>query len=144
MNKAKTLFHYGSYAQYPLMGIALLFIFRPYFEGFDSFWQNFNQALIFAGLGISFSTLQDTRKTQNNFSKKIWESPSKGKVALAVIFLIATGFMAFGLYGLHVSQNDILREISFGILVLGIGYVGILKSAIEMFENHRKDKNSGI
>lgn len=140
MNKARTLFHYISYAQYPLLGIALLFAFRPYFEGFDSFWQNLNQALIFAGLGISFSTLQDTRKTQNNFSKKIWESPLKGKVALAVIFLMATGFMALGLYGLHVSQNNILKEVSFGILVLGIGYVGILKSAIELFENHRKDK----
>jgi hypothetical protein len=139
MNKAKTLFHYISYVQYPLLGIALLFVFKPYFEGFGSFWQNLNQALIFAGLGISFSTLQDTRKTQNNFSKKVWESPSKGKAALAVIFLIAISFMAFGLYGLHVSKNEILKEVSFGILVLGIGYVGILKSAIEMFENHRKD-----
>lgn len=28
-----------------------------------------------------------------------------------------------------------------GVIVLGIGMIGVLKGAIEMFENHRKDKN---
>lgn len=139
MNNVKKLFHPISYVQYPLMLIALFYTFVPYFRGFDVFWQSINQALIFAGLAISFSTLQDTTKTQNNFSKKIWEDPKKGSRALMVIFISALAMLAFGLYGFFVAKNGIVKEVAFGTLMLGIGYLGLLKSAIEMFENHRID-----
>ena len=42
------------------------------------------------------------------------------------------------------SKDEIPKNITFGILVLGIGVIGMLKSAIEMFENHRKDKNANV
>lgn len=141
MRNVKNLFHKISYLQYPLMLIALFYTFVPYISGFDVFWQSINQALIFAGLGISFSTLQDTTKTQNNFSKKIWEDPKKGQRALMFIFISALAMLAFGLYGFFVAKNGIVKEVAFGTLMLGIGYIGLLKSAIEMFENHRKDRN---
>ena len=64
--KIKLLFHYISYLQYPLMLIALYFAFKPYFNGLeitnekiDLIFRNLNNMLIFMGLGISFSTLQD-------------------------------------------------------------------------------------
>lgn len=141
MNNTKNIFHSISYVQYPLMMIALFHTFVPYFYGFDAFWPSINQALIFAGLAISFSTLQDTTKTQNDFSKRIWQDPKKGKRALALISLSALAMLAFGMYGFYVSRNEIVKEVAFGLMMLGIGYVGLLKSAIEMFENHRSDKS---
>lgn len=128
-----------SYVQYPLMLIAVFYTVVPYVSGFDVFWSSINQALIFAGLAISFSTLQDTQKTQNDFSKKIWQSPKKGRRALMFIFIMALAMLAFGLYGFFVAKDGVVKEVAFGTLMLGIGYIGLLKSAIEMFENHRMD-----
>ncbi len=141
MDNIKNMFHKISYVQYPLMLIALFYSFLPYIQGFDTFWSSINQALIFAGLGISFSTLQDTTKTQNNFSKKIWQHPKKGRRALLLIFISASVMLLFGLYGFMVAKTGIIKEVAFGTLMLGIGYIGLLKSAIEMYENHRTDKN---
>lgn len=140
MNNFKNLFHSISYVQYPLMLIALFYTLTPYINGFDVFWQSINQALIFAGLGISFSTLQDTTKTQNNFSKKIWENHKKGQRALMLIFIVALIMLTVGLYGFFVARDGVVKEVAFGTLMLGIAYIGLLKSAIEMFENHRTDK----
>ncbi len=142
MNSVKHLFHKISYVQYPLMLIALFYTLVPYFKGFEVFWPSINQALIFAGLAISFSTLQDTTKTQNNFSKKIWENPKKGQRALMFIFVSALAMLALGLYGFFVAKDGIVKEVAFGTLMLGIGYIGLLKSAIEMFENHRLDRTA--
>lgn len=142
MDNIKNVFHKISYVQYPLILIALFYSFLPYVRGFDIFWPSINQALIFAGLGISFSTLQDTTKTQNNFSKKIWENPKKGRRVLIFIFIFAMAMMSFGVYGFFVAKEGIVKEVAFGTLMLGVGYIGLLKSAIEMYENHRTDKNS--
>lgn len=142
MDNIKNVFHKISYVQYPLILIALFYSFLPYVRGFDIFWPSINQALIFAGLGISFSTLQDTTKTQNNFSKKIWENPKKGRRVLIFIFIFAMAMMGFGVYGFFVAKEGIVKEVAFGTLMLGVGYIGLLKSAIEMYENHRTDKNS--
>lgn len=144
MHNVKNLFHAISYVQYPLMLIAVAYTIVPYVQGFDVFWPSINQALIFAGLGISFSTLQDTSKTQNNFSKKIWQDPVKGQRALMFIFLSALAMLVFGVYGFFIAKDGIVKEVAFGTLMLGIGYIGLLKSAIEMFENHRADRKSAV
>jgi hypothetical protein len=137
MGKVKQLFHAISYLQYPLLLIAMGYVVYPYFAGFDTFWTSINNALIFSGLAISFSTLQDTTKTQNNFSKKIWEDPRKGMLALMVISGTTLLFLALGMFGFFVSKGGILKEVSFGALMLGLGYFGLLKAAIEMHEHHR-------
>ncbi len=141
MGKVKQIFHIISYLQYPLLLVALGYMAQPYFAGLDTFWQTFwpsvNNALIFSGLAISFSTLQDTTKTQNNFSKKIWENPRKGMLALWVISATTLAFLAVGMYGLYVSRGGVVKEVSIGVLMLGLGYVGLLKTAIEMHEHHR-------
>ena len=133
----KQSFQVISYLQYPLLLIALGYTLAPYFQGFDTFWPSINQALVFAGLGISFSTLQDTGKTQNNFSRKIWQDPRKGKRVLMLMSLTALALLCFGLYGWLVAKPGIAKEVAFGTLMLGIGYIGLLKSAIEMHEHHR-------
>ena len=137
MGKVKQLFQTISYLQYPLLLVALGYVVYPYFAGFETFWTSINSALIFSGLAISFSTLQDITKTQNNFSKKIWEDPRKGMLALMVISGTTLLFLALGMFGFFVSKGGILKEVSFGVLMLGLGYVGLLKAAIEMHEHHR-------
>ena len=137
MGKVKQTFQAISYLQYPLMLAGLGWMVYPYFAGFDTFWTSLNNALVFMGLGISFSTLQDTTKTQNNFSRKIWEDPRKGMMALIVISGTTVVFLAVGMFGFFLSEGGILKEVSFGTLMLGLGYVGLLKSAIEMHEHHR-------
>ncbi|KAF1718013.1 hypothetical protein CSC74_03695 [Pseudoxanthomonas yeongjuensis] len=137
MGKVKQLFQIISYLQYPLLLIALGYMVYPYFIGFDTFWPSLNNALIFSGLGVGFSTLQDTTKTQNEFSKKVWQSPRKGMIALVAISATTLIFLLLGIYGLYVAKGGILKEVSFGVLTLGLGYVGLLKAAIEMHEHHR-------
>ena len=130
------------------MLVALIFLFKPYSMGIDYimehpnlFFENLNTVLIFMGLGTSFSSLQDTTKTQNNFSKRIWESPTKGKIFIALLCLLILFFLIIGLTGYLTINRGILRNISVGMIVFGLGMFGFLKAAIEMFENHRKDKN---
>ncbi|HEU4775267.1 MAG TPA: hypothetical protein VFS95_00495 [Telluria sp.] len=137
MVNVKRLFQVISYLQYPLMLVALGYMLYPYFAGFDTLWTSINNVLIFFGLAISFSTLQDTTKTQNNFSKKVWEDPRKGMFALMLISGSTLLFLALGMFGILFSKGGILKEVSFGVLMLGLSYIGLLKSAIEMHEHHR-------
>lgn len=137
MRNVKQLFQIISYLQYPLLLVALGYMVYPYLAGFDKFWPTVNNGLIFAGLAVGFSTLQDTTRTQNNFSKKVWQDPRKGMFALGVIGGTTLLFLVLGMYGLYVAKPGILKEVSFGTLTLGLSYVGLLKAAIEMHEHHR-------
>jgi len=145
----KLLFQYISYLQYPLMLVALYFSFIPYLSGLEKLrenptllFDNLNSALIFMGLGISFSSLQDTTKTQNKLSLNIWQNPKKGKIAIILMCMMILLFLLFGLIGYFSSEKGVLKDMSVGIIVLALGMFGFLKSAIEMFENHRKDKSN--
>lgn len=138
MKNARQTFHIISYVQYPLMLLALAFAIRPYLTGFDSIWHDFKYLLIFAGLGISFSTLQDTTKVQNTVSRKVWEDAKKSRIMLLLMLTMALSFILFGMFGFFVTANANIQEIAIGMVVLGIGLIGMLKSAIEMAEHHRK------
>ena len=144
----KSTFHYISYLQYPLILIALYFALSPYMMGMeklrenpDLIFENLNNLLIFMGLAVSFSSLQDTTKTQNNFSKKIWENPKNGKITIITMSVMIMLILIMGLIGYLNVNNGILKNLAVGLIVLGLGMFGFLKGTIEMFENHRKDKN---
>lgn len=136
-----------SYLQYPLMALGLFFSVKPYFKGFEYLAENpnivfvnYNYVLIFMGLGISFSTLQDTSKMQNEFSRKIWKNPKKGKIVILIICGLVLECLIFGIFGYFFSDIQMLQELSFGLIVFGIGLIGFLKTALEVFENHREDR----
>lgn len=143
MKDPKKIFHFVSYLQYPIMAASLIF-YVPFLISMvnqSPDWGALNNMLILIGLGLSFSTLQDTTTTQNKFSEKIWKSPKKGRYM--IVFMAAFAFLLIvsGSIFLFLSQDDLTNSVAVGVLVLGIGYVGILKSGIEMYENHRVDKN---
>ncbi|MBT8219177.1 MAG: hypothetical protein KJP00_05110 [Bacteroidia bacterium] len=142
MPNTKLLFHYLSYLQYPIMLIAVLFALQPYFNEFENFLSSINNMLIFMGLGISFSTLQDTQKTQNEMSLKIWSNPKKGRRFLIFMGILTLAFLVTGVVSIFLAEDSKIAEVGFGILVVGIGLLGMLKSGSEMFEHHRIDKTS--
>ena len=143
MKSPKDIFHLVSYAQYAFIFGAVYFLY-PYImsaaEG-NLDWSSLNKMFIFMGIGISLSTLQDTSKTQNEASRKIWEDPKKGKIFLITLSIATLVLILIGLFSLFRLSSIIPEDISLGLIVLGIGLVGMLKAAGEMFENHRKDKN---
>lgn len=143
MNRIKDFFNLLSYLQYPLVGVSLVYyglFMLSLVEGAIN-WGLLNYTLLFYGIAISFSTLQDTRKTQNKLSEKVWKSPRRGKIFLALVSLLTFGFIAGGLFGVLYSRQPIHQELALGLTVLGIGLIGLLKAAVEMFEHHRIDKN---
>jgi len=142
MKNTRQFFHFLSYVQYPLMIVVLYYYVQVIISiaNRDPDWSALNSALIFLGILVGFSTLQDTTKTQNKISRKIWESPIKGRIALWTISVLVLLFLISGLTGFLSSRENIHKEVTFGLIVLGIGMLGMLKGAIEMFENHRKDR----
>ena len=140
MERTRKIFHLVSYLQYPFVIAGSWFIISPLIFKTGDFWQGYNNALIFFGLGISLSTLQDTSKTQNSFSKKVWESPRKGKFFIGMFSVAILIFLGAGLYFYLKETESIMKEVSIGLIVLGIGSISMLKSMIEMREHHRKDK----
>lgn len=138
MKNAVRFFHTISYLQYPLMLVAIYFMLQPYFNGFQDAPAFINKGLVFVGLGISFSTLQDTTKTQNKISLKIYQNPRYAKMFIIAMVILILFFIVSGLFGLFSIEDSQLSEMAFGMIVLGIGMIGMLKAVIEMAENHRK------
>lgn len=143
MKKIKQIFHIISYGQYPLMLVASFFIMKPFLNGKDYIASNpeivfeyYNYALIFIGITISLSTLQDPTKVSLKFEKKIWRNPKIGKFVLILIALLVLVFFTYGFIGF---MNDKLTdEFSYGSIVLGIGLIGYIRFLIDVFEYHRK------
>ena len=75
----RNFFQKISYLQYPLMLLALYYIFQTYLVGFDRIWENYNFGLLFMGLAISFSTLQTQLKPKIIFLRKFGRTLRKGK-----------------------------------------------------------------
>jgi hypothetical protein len=103
----------------------------------------YNSMLLYAGVGVGMSSLQDPTKTQNKASRKVWESPRKGRVVLGVIALQALLPIVLGLLGAALVDSTALSQLSLGMVAFGLGMIGLLKTAIEMREHHRLDKQVG-
>ena len=144
MKHAKQLFQYISYLQYPLMLIGLYYVYLPLFNDFQSLWVDYNKSLIFFGLAISFSTLQDSQKTQNKLAKRIWENRKYSKIFLTYLAFITLIILILGLYSLFTPSYPKLNELSFGIIAVGIGLIGVLKSALEMADYHQSKTSATI
>ena len=96
--------------------------------------------LIIMGLSISFSTLQDTYKVQNKFSKKVWQSPIKAQKLIIGLSLAISLTISTGVFFYFNAINSAIKKDSFGLIVFSIRLIGLLKSAIEIFEKNRRDK----
>ncbi len=141
MKNSTEVFHKISYLQYPLMAVVLYYIMTPYFNGFKIDLDAYNKALVFMGISVTFSTLQDTTKTQNKLSLRIFQNPSYSRIFLILIACLILFFLGAGITGMLGSEDKKLNEVAFGMIIFGLGLTGLLKSAAEMAQNHRlKDR----
>lgn len=138
MQRAPAVFHAASYLQYPLVLTAAAYVVLGARAAPDARLDAFNTALVFMGLSVSFSTLQDTTTTQNELSRRVWTSPLWGRVFLVALALATAAFIGLGLWGVLGSLPPKLEQLSLGLLALGIGMVGLLKVAGEMFAHHQR------
>lgn len=123
------------------MLVAIVLILYSIITDIQTIFHYFNQALVFMGLGISFSTLQDTTTTQNEISRRVWEDPVKGRRMITVSSISTFVIILLGITGLLSAPDSVIRQLSIGLIAFGIGLIGMLKAMIEMFENHRTDRN---
>lgn len=103
----------------------------------DSLLSNANITLMLMGVGVSFSSLQDTSKTQNKLSLRIYQNPRKSKLFLILVIVLIFIFLIAGLIGFFSSSESAISELSIGSIVLAIGMMGMLKAVVEMAEHHK-------
>lgn len=146
-HSARDFFQWLSYLQYPAMLVAVGYMFKSGLAlgssktaGLSVVYDDWNYALLYAGIGIGLSSLQDPRKTQNEMSRRVWQDPRKGRWMLILIAVYALGAMAVGLIGAYRSEDTVVNQLSLGLVAFGLGMVGLLKTAIEMREHHRSDR----
>ena len=143
----KQFFQAVSYLQYPLMVVALFFASKPYFNGLEAikedpsvYFENVNIMLIFMGLGLSFSSLQDTTRVQSKLTRKVYEDPKKGRIFIFSIILMIGFLLVSGLLAYFSTDDKAINELATGLIILSLGMLGFLKAGVEMRENHRLDK----
>ena len=56
-------------------------------------------------------------------------------MVLVIVFIVG------GLYALFASETEIINSLSYGLLSLGVGMLGVLKSAGEMAQYHSESIN---
>lgn len=137
MKKLKRTFHLLSLLQHPFGFAAMVYyviFIISLFKG-EVDWFVMNNILLLVGLSMSFATLQDTSKVKGKFSKKIWSNRKLGAIALMLIVLLAIMFIAFGLNFYFLKNDNGTEKISIGMIVTGIGFIGLLKTSAEIFEN---------
>jgi hypothetical protein len=145
----RDVFQWGSYLQYPALLAALGYMVKSVWSiaavstaHWSPVYDDWNYALLYAGVGIGLSSLQDPTRTQNEMSRRVWQDPRKGRWMLALLAFYALGTMAGGLAGAYLADSTVVNQLSLGLVAFGLGMVGLLKTAIEMREHHRLDRQA--
>ncbi len=145
----RDVFQGVSYLQYPALLVAVGYAVKAVLsvaatgaEGWSPVFDDANYVLLYAGVGIGLSSLQDPARTQNEVSRRVWQDPRKGRWMLALLAFYALGAMVVGLAGAYLADSTVVNQLSLGLVAFGLGMVGLLKTAIEMREHHRLDRQS--
>ena len=143
----RDVFQWVSYLQYPALLVAVgyavkaaLSIATAGADGWSPVFDDANYVLLYAGVGIGLSSLQDPTRTQNDVSRRVWQDPRKGRWMLVLLSFYTLTSMVAGLVGAYLADTTVVNQLSLGLVAFGLGMVGLLKTAIEMREHHRLDK----
>ena len=144
---ARDIFQGLSYLQYPALLVALGYAAKSGWTlamagsgSWAAVYDDWNYVLLYAGIGIGLSSLQDPTRTQNALSKRVWQDPRKGRWMLVLLSFYTVTPMVAGLFGAYLADTTVVNQLSLGLVAFGLGMVGLLKTAIEMREHHRVDK----
>ena len=146
-SSARDIFQTLSYLQYPALLVATAYAAKSGWSsslvkstGWSPVFDDLNYVLLYAGIGIGLSSLQDPTTTQNEISRRVWQDPRKGRWMLILLSTYTLGAMVIGLVGAYMADTTVVNQLSLGLVAFGLGLVGLLKTAIEMREHHRLDK----
>lgn len=65
--------------------------------------------------------------------------PQKEKAMIELIMMLTLFFITMGIFEYFISKFDLLEKVSIGFIVVGLGMFDFLRTAVETFENHRKE-----
>lgn len=144
--RAVDLFQVVSYLQYPALLAALGHTVASVVaasgaatSGWAPVFAQWNYALLYMGIGIGVSSLQDPTRTQNAVSLRVWQDPRKGRWMLILLAGYAVVAMLGGLAGAYMAADTAVNQLSLGLVAVGLGLLGLLKTAMAMREHHRRD-----
>lgn len=129
------LIHSLHYLQYPFLIIGLGYSFKKYFIENSDKWADMNMSLLFFGIGLSFAGFADVKKI-GGWSKKIMRHPRMSKLFIFYSILLSFGLMATGFYAMFQIKNSAFKEVSIGLIVLGIGVISLIKMSVELMESN--------
>ncbi|MCA8948083.1 MAG: hypothetical protein KDE27_01190 [Planctomycetes bacterium] len=132
--RPRDFFHRVSYLQYPVMIAAVAAALRPVLADTTDVVADLNTTLMLMGIGVAFSTLQDTTKVQNEISRRVWSHPRRARFALIAIAGLVVFFLGSGTLLWFFGGERRIAGVAVGLVVFGIGVLGLLKAAIEMAE----------
>jgi len=145
------VFQWVSYLQYPALLAAFGYALSAAFAaasiraaGWGPVYDDWNYVLLYAGVGVGLSSLQDPMRTQNTMSRRVWEDPRKGRWMLTLLSFYGFGALIVGLVGAYMAESTPVSQLSLGLMAFGLGLMGLLKTAIEMREHHRLDRRVDI
>lgn len=145
--EARQLFQWLSYLQYPALMVTLVYtvqaliaMFALKSTGWAPVLDLLNFVLLYGGVAIGLSSLQDPTKTQNKASLRVWQDPAKGRLLLWVLAVYSFIAIVLGLVGASLAKDTAISQLALGLVAFGLGMIGLLKTAIEMREHHRLDR----
>lgn len=140
--ESRQVFQWLGYLRYAALLVALFQAFRPVPDDMQGMAEACNAVLLYAGVGIGMSSLQDPTRTQNTVWRKVWEDPCKGGWMPGVLAMQALLSIALGLLGTVLAGSTVPAQLSLGLVAFGLGMIGLLKTAMEMRGHHRLDKRA--
>lgn len=99
---------------------------------------DYNSALLFLGIALSFTSLADIRK-RTKIGDWVYGKPKNAKRWIVYVCLLVITIFALGIFIRFFSDNDDLKGLSTGVFVLGIGAVGLLRMNLELIKSYQKE-----
>ena len=130
MDKLIKIFHYTSFIKYPILLIGIYFFYKPLFIENSNLFEDYNNGLIFFGLGIGLDSLKDYQKL-TWLDKKVYYKPKIAKYYFLVLGFSIFSIIAVGILFYFRAEQSVFKELSIGFIIVGIGSLGLLKSGIQ-------------
>jgi len=102
-----------------------------YLEDKIAVTDDINIGLIFMGIALSFSSLANKRK-KSKIGEKVFGSERNTKIWLIYLIVLFFALLGLGLYSMLKANNEALQNMATGLIVLGIGVIGLLKSSMDI------------
>ncbi|GAA4277837.1 hypothetical protein [Aquimarina mytili] len=138
MEKTFKIFHYISFLQYPFLIIALYYCYKPIIFESEDFASDYNFGLLFLGIGLSFTSLADIKK-RTKLGDRIFGKPKNAKRWIIYLSILIVIIFTLGIFTMFFTKHQELKDISVGLLVLGIGIIGLLRMNLEIIKTYQED-----